>query len=53
LWTLLAWLLPAPVGHEVLAGRGELLLLGAIDEHGPDLCFASDGSLEDDMTIVG
>ena len=46
-------LLPAPVGHEVLAGGGELLLLSAIGEHGPDLGFAADGALEDDVAVIG
>src|SRR5271165_893933 len=47
------WLFPAPVGHEVAPAFCELLLLGAVGEHGPDLAFAVDGALEDDVAAVG
>src|SRR3569623_216739 len=46
-------LLQTPVGHEVLAGGGELLLLCAVGEHRRDLGFASNGAFEYDVAIVG
>src|SRR5579859_4451846 len=45
-------LLPAPVGHEVIAHVGKLLLLGSVGQHRPDLGVPADFTLEDDMTAV-
>src|SRR4051812_6279462 len=45
-------LFPAPVGHEVVAYMGQLVLLGAIGQHCPDLAMSADLSLKDDVPAV-
>src|SRR5580658_4700576 len=43
---------PAPVGHEVIAPAGELLLLGAVGEHTPDFVAMVDFALKDDVAAI-
>src|SRR4051812_1165930 len=46
-------LLPSPVGHEVVAHVGQLVLFGAVGKHGPDLGVSADLAFKDDVTAVG
>jgi hypothetical protein len=41
-----------PVGGFVVAVGGELVRLGAVGEHGPDLAGAAAGGFEDDVAAV-
>ena len=45
--------LPTPVGHKVIARVGELMLLGAVGQHGPDLGVTADGAFKDDVASIG
>ena len=42
-----------PVGGFVVAGVSELVRLGAVGEHGPDLARAAASGFEDDVAAIG
>src|SRR6516162_529563 len=46
-------LLPTPVRHVVVSLVSQLLLLGAVGEHGPDLAVTVDLSLKHDVPAIG
>src|SRR5580704_14458153 len=47
------WLLWRPVGRLVVTVGGELVSLGAVGQHGPDLTRSSAGGFEDEVATVG